>query len=82
MASTGTYLVMGWLIVFIGDEMLLTLHPDGFFWLAAGGLAYTIGAILYSIKKVPFNHAIFHLLVLVGSACHFISIYAYVLPEN
>lgn len=81
-ASTCTYLVMGWLIVFVADELLSALHPDGFFWLAAGGLAYTLGAILYVIKRLPFNHAMFHLLVLVGSACHFISIYAYVLPKN
>jgi len=46
--------------------------------LAAGGIAYTVGAILYSIKKIPYNHAIFHVFVLIGSACHFISVYWYV----
>jgi len=50
------------------------------FWLFAGGVAYTTGAVIYSIKKIKFNHAIFHLFVLLGSACHFISVYFYVLP--
>jgi hemolysin III len=45
----------------------------------AGGVAYTIGAIIYSIKKITFNHAIFHLFVLLGSSCHFVSVYFYVL---
>ncbi|UAA39081.1 hemolysin III family protein [Paraneptunicella aestuarii] len=78
-ASTGTYLVMGWLIVFFADELLTALHPSGFYWLAAGGGAYTLGAILHGLSRVPFNHAIFHFLVLIGSACHYISIYAYVI---
>ncbi|WP_372643523.1 hemolysin III family protein [Ancylomarina sp.] len=48
------------------------------YWLFAGGLAYTLGAILYSIKRVPFNHASFHVLVLIGCFCHYMSIYLYV----
>jgi hemolysin III len=46
----------------------------------AGGISYTIGAGLYSIKKIKFNHAIFHMLVLIGSFCHFMSVFFYVLP--
>lgn len=82
LASTLTYLVMGWLIVFVAEDILNGLSSDGFFWLAAGGFAYTLGAALYMIKKLPFNHALFHLLVLVGSACHFVSVYGYVLPQQ
>lgn len=82
LASTATYLIMGWLIVFAADDLIQALPSEGFVWLAAGGGAYTIGAVLYMIKKLPFNHAIFHLLVLIGSACHFIAIHNYVVAEN
>jgi hemolysin III len=49
-------------------------------WLIVGGLSYTTGALIYSIGKIPFNHAIFHLFVLAGSFCHFIAVYQYVYP--
>ncbi|HCT29253.1 MAG TPA: hemolysin D [Bacteroidales bacterium] len=78
--STIMYVIMGWVIVFAVKPLINNLSSDGLFWLFAGGVAYTIGAVLYTIKSIPFNHAIFHLLVLIGSFCHFISIYFYVLP--
>lgn len=78
--STLMYVFMGWLIVFAIRPLINNLPADGLYWLVAGGLAYTTGAILYSIKKIRFNHAIFHVFVLLGSFCHFISIYFYVLP--
>ncbi len=78
--STIMYVVMGWIIVFAIKPLINSLPIEGLFWLFGGGLAYTIGAILYSIKAIRFNHAIFHILVLIGSFCHFISIYYYVLP--
>jgi len=77
--STLMYVFMGWIIVFAIKPLMNNLSEDGLFWLFAGGVAYTIGAVLYSIRKLPFNHAIFHVFVLVGSICHFISIYKYVL---
>lgn len=76
--STILYVAMGWLIVFAYKPLLAELHPEGVRWLFAGGIAYTVGAILYSIKKIPFNHAIFHVFVLIGSFCHFMSVYFYV----
>ena len=78
--STLMYVFMGWLIVFAIDPLIRSLPLHGLYWLLAGGLAYTVGAILYAIKRIPFNHAIFHMFVLVGSAGHFICIYLYVLP--
>ncbi|MEE8496218.1 MAG: hemolysin III family protein [Xanthomonadales bacterium] len=78
--STLMYVFMGWIVVFAIKPLLNNLSSDGLFWLVAGGIAYTIGAILYGIKKIKFNHAIFHLFVLMGSASHFISVYFYVLP--
>jgi hemolysin III len=78
-ASTVMYVLMGWVIIFAIKPLVHNLSADGLFWLFLGGVAYTVGAVLYSIKKIKFNHAIFHLLVLIGSFCHFVSIYFYVL---
>lgn len=77
--STLMYVFMGWIIVFAIKPLLLNLPSEGIWWLFSGGISYTVGAILYSIKKIKFNHAIFHVFVLLGSFCHFISIYFYVL---
>ncbi len=79
--STLMYVFMGWIIVFAITPLIENLSTQGLFWLFAGGVAYTTGAILYSIEKIKFNHAIFHMFVLLGSACHFISVYFYVLPN-
>ncbi|SGY90923.1 PAQR family membrane homeostasis protein TrhA [Moritella viscosa] len=76
------YLIMGWLIVFSGDELLGKLATGALYWLIAGGVAYSIGAIFYANKRIPYNHAIWHIFVLLGSACHFITIYLYILPVS
>lgn len=76
--STLMYVFMGWMIVFSFTDLQNNLAEQGINWLIAGGIAYTIGAILYSIKKIPFNHAIFHVFVMVGTFCHYISILNYV----
>jgi len=75
--STIMYVLMGWQIVFAINPLLENLASEGLFWLFLGGVFYTIGAILYSIKKIPYNHAIFHVFVLLGSISHFISVYFY-----
>jgi hemolysin III len=80
--STLMYVFMGWIIVFAITPLINSLSAEGLFWLFAGGVAYTTGAILYSIKKIKFNHAIFHIFVLLGSFCHFVSVYFYVLPTG
>ncbi len=76
--STSMYVLMGWMIVFAIQPLMDNLAPQGLRLLVAGGLAYTIGAVLYSIKAIPLNHAIFHILVLLGSTCHFFAVYLYV----
>ena len=76
--STLLYVFMGWAIVFAIKPLAANLDSAGLSWLIAGGVAYTVGALMYAIKKIPFNHAIFHVFVLVGSACHFIAVYKYV----
>ena len=80
--STSMYVLMGWMIVFAIQPLMDNLAPQGLRLLVAGGLAYTIGAVLYSIKAVPLNHAIFHVLVLVGTVCHYFAVYFYVLPSS
>ena len=79
--STIMYVLMGWVIVFAIKPLINNLPLEGLLWLFAGGISYTIGAIIYSIKKIKFNHAIFHMFVLFGSFCHFISVFFYVLPS-
>ena len=80
--STLMYVLMGWIIIFAIKPLMEQLSSEGLFWLFAGGLAYTFGAILYSFKKMRFNHATFHIFVLIGSFCHFLSVYFYVLPHT
>ena len=77
--STVLYVAMGWLVIFYIKPLVTTLPFWGLFWLFAGGFFYTIGAVIFAIEKVKFNHAIFHLFVLAGSFCHFVAIYFYVL---
>ncbi len=76
--STAVYVLMGWLIIIAIKPLMENLSPEGLFWLSAGGVAYSIGAALYLIKKIPFNHAIFHVFVLLGSICHFIAVFFYI----
>ncbi len=80
--STIMYVLMGWVIIFAIKPLVNNLPAEGLIWLFAGGFSYTIGAILYSIKRIKFNHAIFHIFVLIGSFCHFMSVYFYVLTGN
>jgi hemolysin III len=76
--STVMYVLMGWLIVFAAKPLAAAMPAAGLSWLAGGGLAYTLGAVLYIIRRIPFNHAMFHILVLAGSACHWVAVYGYV----
>ncbi len=76
--STLMYVAMGWLVVFAIKPLMLNLPLEGLLWLLAGGISYTIGAMFFLLNQVRFNHVIFHLFVMAGSVCHFISIYGYV----
>ncbi len=77
--SAIAYVVMGWIIVVAIRSLIENLGIPGTIWLFAGGVFYSVGAGIYLWKKLPFNHAIFHVFVLAGSACHFVAIYNYVL---
>ena len=78
--STVMYILMGWQIIFVIKPLIQAFSMNGLQLLFAGGVFYTVGALLYSLKKIQYNHAIFHVFVLLGSACHYICIYKYILP--
>jgi len=78
--ALASYLAMGWLAVIAAPQMAEAIGPNGMAWLVAGGILYTIGAIFYVAHRVPFNHAVWHLFVLGGGVCHFLSIAWHVLP--
>lgn len=80
--STLTYILMGWLIILAIKPLFQNLPEGGIVWLVAGGLSYTSGTIFYMWKKLPFNHAIWHLFVLAGSICHFMSVFFYIVPSK
>lgn len=73
--STAMYLLMGWQVMFFIKPLMESLSTEAFSYLVAGGVFYSVGAVLYSIKKIPYNHFIFHIFVLLGSLSHFIAIY-------
>lgn len=86
--SSVLYIGMGWTCVLAFTQILNSMPLSAFGWLLAGGIIYTIGGIIYALKLPIFNnrhknfgsHEIFHLFVMGGSACHFIVMYAYLLP--
>lgn len=74
------YIGMGWGIIFFLSQTLQLLGMSGFGWLLAGGIAYTLGAILYGVgSKVPWFHSVFHIFVVLGSLLQFVAIYLYAL---
>src|SRR5687768_3495872 len=69
------YVAMGWLSVLVLKPLITALGTNGFLWLLAGGLFYTGGIIFYATdERVRYGHAIWHLFVLAGSACHFFAV--------
>ena len=74
------YLLMGWCIIFRVDLLLKSMHRNGIILMVAGGIAYTIGAVLYGIgRKKKYFHSIFHLFIVLGSLLQFFSILFYVM---
>jgi len=75
--STFVYLAMGWLVV-IAADIVWTLVPGwGIFWLFAGGIAYTVGAVFFLAERIRFFHFVWHLFVIAGTTCHFIAVLWY-----
>lgn len=80
--ALASYLAMGWLIVVAAPQLADAIGANGMAWLLAGGLCYSVGAIIYAMDEIPFNHAVWHVLVLGGGACHFLGVVWYVLPTG
>ena len=75
--STWVYLAMGWLVL-IAIEPVWTLVPKwGLFWLVAGGIAYTAGTVFFMAERIRYFHFVWHLFVVLGTACHFIAVLWY-----
>lgn len=77
--STILYIAMGWLVVFAMEPLVTNLDFWGVVWLVIGGILYTVGTIFYMWRKIPYHHALWHLIVLAGSVCHFFSVFFYVI---
>lgn len=77
--SNISYLAAGWMIVFALKPLWRSIGAAGFAWLAAGGLCYSVGWIFYMIRSFRFAHAIWHVFVILGSACHFVVVVRHVI---
>jgi hemolysin III len=75
--STGLYLAMGWLIVIAIRPFLSKVPLPGILWLLAGGIAYTAGVAFFAAERVRYSHFVWHLFVILGSACHFFAVLWY-----
>jgi len=77
--TVALYLGMGWMGVAAIKPMVAALPAGGLALLVAGGLAYTVGVIFYAGRCIPFNHAIWHMFVVAGSVCHFLTVILFLL---
>lgn len=74
------YIGMGWCIVFAAKTAIEAIPLPGLVWLLAGGIAYTVGAVLYGLgKKIRYMHSVFHLFVILGSVFQFICVFFYII---
>jgi len=82
--TAGIYLVMGWMAVLVIKPMLQSMPAAALWWMLAGGLTYSIGAVIYITKKMDFLpgifgfHEVWHVFVSLAALCHFVMIYRYI----
>jgi len=81
-ASTLVYLFQGWLVIFVARTLLHAIGWHAMLWLAAGGLAYTLGVIFFALDRIRYFHAAWHIFVLAGSVAHYFAIFFYVVPAS
>lgn len=79
--ETISYVLMGWLSIIAIHRLFAVIGLNGILLLIGGGAVYTLGVIFYRSKKIPFNHAIWHLFVLGGGICHFLVVFFFVVPS-
>ncbi|SFU38775.1 hemolysin III [Clostridium sp. DSM 8431] len=83
--SSTIYIVIGWFAVFAIYPLSKVLEPTGIFLLLFGGVLYTIGGVIYALKKDKIKiglfgtHEIFHIFIMLGSLCHYLCVFCYVL---
>lgn len=81
--STALYIGMGWVALFVIKDLYANLVPQAFFLLVLGGVLYTIGGVIYAIKKPNFKnwnfHDIFHIFTMLGSLSHFLLVFIYLI---
>lgn len=75
--SLALYIGMGWIAILPIKAIINATSLNFFYWILGGGVLYTLGTIFYGIKKIPFNHGVWHLFVLGASIVHFVGIYLY-----
>ena len=79
-ASTFLYLGMGWMALVAAGPLVAALPISVLGWMVAGGVLYTLGTPFYHARRMRYGHAVWHLFVLGGSACHFTAVLLQVLP--
>ena len=83
--STSIYIIMGWIAIFVFKPLFISLSIEGIMLLIGGGILYTIGGVIYALKPKCLSfkylgfHEIFHIFIMLGSLCHFLCIYLYVI---
>jgi hemolysin III len=77
--SVGIYIALGWCVLLAIGPVIRNLPLPGLILLAAGGVSYSIGALIYAKKGLRYSHAIWHIYVLIGSLFHFLSVFFYVI---
>lgn len=80
--STTIYVLMGWLALVGIQPLYHSVSGPGFLWLVAGGVCYTGGVAFFCANRMRYAHAVWHVFVLAGSACHYCAVYFYVLPHG
>ena len=80
--STALYLVMGWLLLIAARPLAARLEATALAWLVAGGICYTAGVVFFAWERLRYGHAVWHLFVATGSACHFFAVLGGVLSAR
>lgn len=80
--SVLAYILMGWLSVVAIKEFLANIPMGGLILIGIGGVVYTVGVLFYALKKIRYNHAIWHVFVMGGSICHYLAVLFYLAPAR
>jgi len=80
--STAIYIAMGWMVVVAIKPLAAHVSFPALIWLVSGGVLYTVGVLFFVSRRIPFGHAVWHLFVLAGSACHYFAVFDAVIRTN